>query len=270
MPVDESMNTVRDKLDSLRRRFRDLESAVIAFSGGVDSAVLAKVGHEELGDRMAAVTARSPSIPRADMGAAEDFCKRFGIPHHVIETKEFDDEAFRSNPADRCYHCKKELYRALLDFASSRGIRSVLEGTNASDLEGHRPGNRASREQDRVATPLIECGISKDEVRAIAKELNLGEVAAKPATACLSSRIPTGMRLDPDILAKIDRAEDLLRSLGMRQVRVRHHGDLARIEIEPQDLEALLEHRATIDDSLRAIGYRYVTLDLRGYRPSIP
>lgn len=264
------MNTLHDKLDTLRRRFRDLGSAVVAFSGGVDSAVLTKVAHDELGDRMIAVTAHSPSVPRGDFSAAKEFCTSRGIPHQVVATREFDDETFRSNPADRCYHCKSTLYAALIDFASAHDIATVVEGTNVSDLKGHRPGNRASREQECVATPLIECGIAKDEVRAMAAELGLGDMAVKPATACLSSRVPTGMRLETDDLARIDKAEDVLRSLGMRQVRVRHHGDLARIEIEPGDLEAILEHRGRIDGELRSIGYRYVTLDLRGYRPSVP
>jgi uncharacterized protein len=264
------MNDLNQKEKLLRRRFRELESAVVAFSGGVDSAVLTKVAHEELGELMVAVTAMSPSVPRNDSEVASNFCKLHGIPHHIVETEEFSDERYVQNPADRCYFCKSALYDTLIGTAEGRGIKVVVEGTNASDLKGHRPGNRASKERSGVVTPLIECGFTKEDVRGLARKLGLGDVAEKPATACLSSRIPTGVYLDPDVLSKVDRAEEAIRALGVVKVRVRHHGEIARIEVGELDMERALKNRDKICDSLKKLGYRYATLDLMGYRSAVP
>lgn len=264
------MSNFQEKLAKLRRRFRDLGSAVVAFSGGVDSAVLAKVARQELGDEMLAVTAKSPSTPARDFESAREFCIRHDIPHEVVNTDEFENQEFTANTADRCYHCKKTLYQRLIHVADENSFKVVVEGTNASDLLGHRPGYRASGEQDRVITPLIDCDINKEEVRAIARYLALGTVADKPATACLSSRIPVGTKLDPDVLKLVDRAEEIIREMGIQQVRVRHHGDLARIEVGEHDIGIAIEQRQVIDSQLRRIGYKYVTIDLKGYRPSSP
>jgi uncharacterized protein len=259
----------KHKVDDLRRRFREYGSAVVALSGGVDSAVLAKVAHEELGDNMVAVTAKSPSVPSHDWSDAHRICMEHNIPHAVVESDEFSREEFIENPADRCYHCKKALYDSLSKIAEDRGA-VIVEGTNASDLSGHRPGYRASSERENVRTPLIESGMTKTEVRMLANELGLGHFADKPASACLSSRIPTGTKLTPKDLERIDRAETAIRSLGIGMVRVRHHGDLARIEVAPEDIGKVEAARDTIYSTLQKIGYRYITLDLKGYRPSIP
>lgn len=264
------MKSIQTKLIMLRRRFRDLESAVVAFSGGVDSAVLAKVAHQELGDRMIAVTALSPSVPRIDAESAATFCREHGIPHKNIPTEEFENKRYTANPADRCYFCKEALYDKLIQFAEECCFKAVVEGTNASDLAGHRPGHLASKERRSVSTPLIDCGITKEEVRSISRELKLGKISDKPATACLSSRIPTGTVLEPEILSKVDRAEDMLRSLGLSHVRVRHHGELARIEVGDKEMPLAFERRGEIEECLTKIGYRYITLDLRGYRPATP
>jgi len=257
------------KVDDLRRRFREYGSAVVALSGGVDSAVLAKVAHEELGDNMVAVTAKSPSVPSHDWNDAHRLCSDHDIPHMTVESDEFERDEFVKNPADRCYHCKKALYDSLYRVAEERGA-VIVEGTNASDLSGHRPGYRASSERENVRTPLIESGMTKAEVRMLANELGLGYFADKPASACLSSRIPTGTKLEPEDLERIDRAESTIRELGIAMVRVRHHGDLARIEVAPEDIGKLEAARETIYSALQKIGYRYITLDLKGYRPSTP
>jgi uncharacterized protein len=264
------MNDLNKKERLLRRRFRELESAVVAFSGGVDSAVLTKVAHEELGESMIAVTAISPSVPQNDSEIASNFCTLHGIPHQTVVTEEFSDERYVKNPADRCYYCKSALYNSLIGTAEKMLFNVVAEGTNASDLSGHRPGNRASEERNNVVTPLIECGFTKKDVRALARNLGLGDIAEKPATACLSSRIPTGFHLDPEVLGRVDMAEEVLRSLGIFKVRVRHHGEIARIEVAEADMETALKNRDKICDSLKTLGYRYITLDLNGYRPAVP
>lgn len=253
------------KVYTLQRRFHELESAVVAFSGGVDSSVLVAVAHQELGPKMMAATSVSASLPRVDAQIAAGLCKDRGIPHRFVDTFEFDDNDFTANPEDRCYYCKQHLYKGLTSLADELSFRYVVEGTNVSDLAGHRPGFRASKENPRVVTPLVEAGLDKAFVRRLAAELGL-ITADKPAAACLSSRIPTGVQLEPQILARIDAAEDILRRIGVRQVRVRHHDDLARIEVEAQDLELCLARRDEVSQSLKELGWKFVTLDLVGYR----
>lgn len=257
--------TYNDRVLNLRRRLRQLESAVIAFSGGVDSAVLTAVAHEELKGRMCAVTAVSASIPRRDRDIAVAFCAERKIPHLLIETKEFEDPAYRSNPDNRCFFCKKALYDAFEGVIKEKGFSYIVEGTNASDLKGHRPGHEASRARTNVATPLIDAGLTKDDVRNLARELRLN-VADKPSSACLSSRVPAGTELNEELLRKIDDAEEAIRAMGISQVRVRHHGELARIEIMPCEFAKLLENREQVKNTLQKLGYRFVTLDVTGYR----
>lgn len=253
------------KVDMLRRRFHKIGSAVVAFSGGVDSSVLLAIARAELGDRVTAATAVSPGLPESDRRLVEIFCSERKIPHRFVESGEFGDPDFLSNTDDRCYHCKLHLYETLIRLADELGYEFVVEGTNASDLAGHRPGFRASKENGRVATPLVDCGFAKEDVRALARRLGL-PMADKPAAACLSSRIPTGERLSPEMLRRVDLAEDILREIGVRQVRVRHHGDVARVEVWPSDMILCMERRDEIHLKLRDLGWRFVALDMSGYR----
>ncbi len=253
------------KIKRLRDKLASLESAVIAFSGGVDSAVLTAVAFEALGERMLAVTGSSPSVPSRDMDSARSFCQRRGIPHMVVETNEFADKNFVSNPDNRCFYCKSHLFEYLKEVAAKKGLKFVVEGTNASEITGHRPGFSAAQKNRNVATPFVDLGFTKDDVRSIARELDL-EVAERPSTACLASRIPTGVRIEPEVLKRIDDAENYLLGLGVRQVRVRHHGDLARIEADEAGMNTCLQNSAEIIARLNLLGWKNVTLDLRGYR----
>ena len=255
----------RDKVLHLRRHLGNLGGAVVAFSGGVDSSVLVVLSHELLEPKVVAATAVSPSLPDSDRSLVTRFCSEHGIPHRFVETGEFQNPAFLSNTIDRCYHCKHSLYERLTQLADELGFESVVEGTNASDLAGHRPGFLASRQRKRVVTPLIQADMTKEDVRRLAKELGL-ITADKPATACLASRVPTGVELTPELMRKIDAAEGTLRAMGVGQVRIRHHGDVARIEVDQADMQRCLDWRQEIAARLTKIGWRFIALDLMGYR----
>ncbi|OGQ49967.1 MAG: TIGR00268 family protein [Deltaproteobacteria bacterium RIFCSPLOWO2_02_FULL_47_10] len=252
-------------LENLRAKLKSLESAVVAFSGGVDSAVLTYVAHDVLDGSMLAVTGSSPSVPSRDLEAAVKFCRRREIPHMIVETHEFDDKNYVANPENRCFYCKGDLFKCLGIVAVQKGFKYVVEGTNASEILGHRPGFEAARSNPNVVTPYVKLGITKDDVRALAHKLGL-EVADKPSTACLSSRIPTGTRLDADILKRVDEAENFLLSLGVKQVRLRHHGDIARIEVDSGDMTLCVEKNPAIAEKIRSLGWKYAVLDLSGYR----
>lgn len=255
------------KLNALEQRLRALESVVVAFSGGVDSAVLLKVATRVLGHaRVLAVTGRSPSVPRAELNAVAALAAELGAPHEFFDTAEFTDPRYVANPSNRCYYCKTELYSHLVPLAAARGFRAVVCGTNADDLGDFRPGLQAAGEQ-RVLAPLAEAGITKAEVRAIGAALGV-PVHARPASPCLSSRIPYGEPVTPDKLRRIDAAESYLRELGFVECRVRHHAQLARIEVSAADVGrfADAELRARVDARLRELGFQYVALDLRGFR----
>lgn len=258
-------NQINCKIEQLTRRLRSLESAVVAFSGGVDSSVLLAVAREALGERMIAVTAVSPSLPECDRKVVEEFCARHGARHRYVETSEMSDPDYSSNPENRCYFCKMHLLSTLSGIADELGFKYVVEGTNESDLTGHRPGQRASSESERVVTPLIEVGFTKSDVRDAARLLGLA-TAEKPAAACLASRVPTGVRITSELLRRIDKAEDAIRAVGAKQVRVRHHGDLARIEIGRDDMGSCLERGEEIVERLKELGWKFVTIDLSGYR----
>jgi len=226
---------------------------------------LAFVAQQELGDAMLAVTAVTPSLPASDRKLTASLCERFGIPHAYVETSEFGDPDYAANSEDRCYHCKRCLVERLIAVADERGFRFVVEGTNVSDLEGHRPGHRATAEQERVVGPLIDAGFTKAEVREASRELGI-PTAEKPAAACLASRVPTGTAITRELLKRIDSAEDVVRAVGAAQVRVRHHGDVARIEVEEADLASMMDRRAEIVARVKELGWRFVTLDMMGYR----
>ncbi len=238
---------------------------LVAFSGGVDSALVLAVAVQTLGrDRVLAATAVSPSLPSWELEATQHFAREAGATHELVHTHEMDDPNYARNAPDRCYFCKTELYDLLVPLAAARGLRAVLNGLNWDDLGDYRPGARAGVERG-ILSPLKDAGIGKAEVRAWAQELGLS-VWDKPALACLSSRIPYGTPVTLEALRMIDAAERVLREAGFRQIRVRHHGNLARIEVAPDELARAFEQRALIDEGVRAAGYLYVTLDLRGYR----
>ena len=254
------------KWEHLKTLLHDMHLAVLAYSGGVDSSLLLRAAAEVMGPHVIAVTAVSETYPSGELLAAQEFARTLGITHKVLHTKELASEAFLSNTPDRCYHCKKELFAKLRGMAETEGIAFVIEGSNTDDLKDHRPGRKAAKEFD-VRSPLVEAGISKAEVRELARMLNL-PVWDKPSLACLSSRIPYGTRITAGMLRTIQSAEDQLRVLGFRQVRVRHHGETARIEIERADFRRLLDDGATeaITEAFRKLGFTYVCLDLAGYR----
>jgi pyridinium-3,5-biscarboxylic acid mononucleotide sulfurtransferase len=256
----------REKLAALHRMLGVMEGAQVAFSGGADSAFLAFMAHQALGDRACAVTADSPSLARAELRAASDFAFRFGLRHRVVATGELDDERYVRNAGDRCYFCKDALMRALRAISATDGRGEILVGVNLDDLGDHRPGQQAVRELGG-RWPLVEVGLSKAEIRWLSKELGL-PTWDKPAAACLSSRLAYGVRVTAAGLRRIEQAEGALQALGLLgQVRVRDQGgDLARIETDPDELQAVVDHRREIITALRAAGFLYVTLDLEGYR----
>lgn len=253
------------KAARLQAILRDLGGAVIAMSGGVDSALLVHAAHAALGARALAVTADSPSLPRRELREAEELARLIGARHLVIQTGEMADPRYAANPRNRCYYCKTELFTRLRALAEQHGLPWVLYGENLDDLDDHRPGARAALEHG-VRAPLKEAGLTKADIRALARARGL-PVWNKPAFACLGSRVPYGMPIVPAKLAQVEAAEEILRELGLRQYRVRHHGDLARIEVEPAEMPALVNRAVEVVERIRAVaGFRHVTLDLAGYR----
>lgn len=254
------------KLERLRERLRGIGSAVVAFSSGVDSTFLLRVAHEELGERVVAVTARSHSFPKRELDEAAAFCRAEGARHVVIDSEELDIPGFVENPPDRCYYCKKELFRKLLAFASENGLAAVLEGSNIDDDGDYRPGRRAIRELG-IVSPLHDVGLTKAEIRALSREMGL-PTSDKPSFACLASRFPYGERITAAALERVEKAELWLldAGLGLTQLRVRSHGDLARIEVPPGDIPRLAARAAEIAAAFKEFGFAYVTLDLLGYR----
>jgi uncharacterized protein len=250
-------------LGRLRERLRELGAVTVAFSGGADSAFLAWVAHDTLGSRAHAVTAVSPSLAPDERDDSAALAREWGLRWTAVETDELARPDYVANGADRCYHCKAELMDVVAPLAAAEGATVAL-GTNVDDLGDHRPGQDAAAQRGAVF-PLVEAGFTKEAVREASRALGL-RTWDKPAAACLASRLPYGTPVTVEVLGRVGRAESALRALGFEQLRVRHYGDVARVELDPQALVTAIERRAEVVAAVKASGYRYVTLDLEGFR----
>ena len=257
---------VEEKLEQLKKTLREMGTVLIAYSGGVDSSFLAVTAHEVLGQNSLAVFASSPVAPPMEKEAAESLAHQFGLRFRIIESNEMANPDFVANPPERCYYCKRELFSELKPIALAEGLKWVADGTNADDLSDYRPGRKASAEAG-IRSPLLEVGLTKAEIRQLSRAQGL-PTWDRPASPCLASRIPYGTPVTAETLNKIARGEKYLHSLGLRQVRLRHHGDIARIELDQPDMAKIIKTdiRQGIIEHFKALGYKYVTLDLTGYR----
>lgn len=257
---------IQEKYNLLKENLRNLGSVAVAFSGGVDSTFLLKVAFDVLGDNVLAVTARSSTYPEREYKEAKEFAEKHGIRHVTITSEELEVEGFADNPVNRCYLCKNELFEKIGDIAKKHGISHVAEGSNHDDLSDYRPGLQAISEHG-IISPLRAAGLTKDEIRNLSKELGL-PTWNKQSFACLSSRFPYGHKITKEKLKQVDKAEQLLLDEGFRQVRVRHHGDIARIEVSPAEMQKFFDvnYMQYISDCFKKFGFPYTALDLKGYR----
>jgi uncharacterized protein len=256
---------VIDKYEELKKLLKLLGRFVVCYSGGVDSTLLLKAGLDAVGkENIVALIARSETYPEREVEEARQFAAAAGVDHVVIETTEMEDSCFVENSPDRCYHCKRHLFGDAREIARQRGFDHVVEGSNVDDQGDYRPGRRAGFEL-QIASPLLDVGLTKNEIRELSRRLGL-PTHDKPSLACLSSRIPYGTRIEGDVLTRIGRSEEFIRSLGMKQVRVRYHDHIARIEVGEEDFDKILMYRDEIAEELKKFGFLYITLDLKGYR----
>jgi uncharacterized protein len=257
---------LEEKFQLLKDNIKKRGSAAIAFSGGVDSTFLVRVAQEALGDKMIAVTATSSTYPERELKEAIEYAQNMGVKHIIISSEELDIEGFASNPRNRCYYCKKELFTKINEVAQKNGVEYVFDGSNLDDNGDYRPGMQAARELE-VISPLKEANLTKADIRELSKELGL-PTWDKPSFACLSSRFPYGHKITLSKLTMVDKTEQLLLDMGITQVRVRHHGEIARIEVDPSEREKFfnIDIMNYIGNEFKKIGFNYVTLDLLGYR----
>jgi uncharacterized protein len=255
---------LEQKYQQLQHVIGGYESAIVAFSGGIDSSLVAFVAGKTLGSQALAVTSGSASLKRTDLALSKKLSNDWGIAHQIIVTDELSKADYRANPTNRCFHCKTSLYTELDDIARAKGYAHILNGTNLDDLGDHRPGLIAA-DNYAVKSPLVEAGFHKADIRRLANALGL-ENAGKPQAACLSSRFPYGTAIDQQLLAQVESAEGVLADHGFSQFRVRHHGDVARLEILPEEFEKAVLHHAELQRQIQALGYRFVALDLGGFR----
>ncbi len=255
-----------EKFNKLKERLKKMDRVIIAFSGGVDSTFLLKTASMAGLSKVLAVTGRSESMPEEEFSFAGEMAVSMNTEQRVITTNEIEDTNYTNNPPDRCYYCKKELFGRLREIAGREGFRFILDGTNADDAMDWRPGRRAAAEEG-VESPLLDIGFSKDEIRQISRTLGL-PTWDKPATPCLSSRFPYGQRITAEALERVNKAETFIRKFGIRELRVRNHSEVARIEIHPEDFPRLMDKhvRQETVDYLKSLGFRYVAIDLQGFR----
>ena len=252
------------KYIKLKNYLKELKTAAVAFSSGVDSTFLLKTAKEVLGSNIIAISANFNSFPQKELNEAVEFCRKEQIKHIIIEFNELDIEGFSQNPANRCYLCKKELFKNILEIAKSNNIENVLEGSNTDDVMDYRPGMQALKELN-IKSPLRYSGLSKKEIRILSEKMNL-PTSNKPSFACLASRFVFGETITKEKLQMVENAEQFLFDMGYNQVRVRIHNNIARIEVMPDDFENILKNRSEITDKFKNLGFVYVTMDLQGYR----
>lgn len=255
---------LEQKYHALLKIMRGYDSAIVAFSGGIDSSLVAYVAGQVLGDKALAVTSGSASLKRTDLALSKRLSDDWGIAHQIIVTDELTKADYRANPTNRCFHCKTSLYTELDGIARTRGYTHILNGTNLDDLGDHRPGLIAA-DNHAVKSPLVAAGFHKADIRALAKHLGL-ENADKPQAACLSSRFPYGTAINQELLAQVEAAENVLAEYGFSQFRVRHHGEVARLEILREEFELAVQHHEALQREIQALGYRFVAMDLGGFR----